>query len=75
MNRTAQDQSLRDHLTRLLVWHDAHADFEQVVANLPARSLGMMSEAGAGPRPNCGFNLRDSLQSARPFTNCTGVRR
>ena len=37
----AQDQSLRNHLTRLLDWHDAHADFDQVVANLPAHMQGV----------------------------------
>lgn len=41
MNGIAQDQSLRDHLTRLLDWHDAHADFDQVVSNLPAHMQGV----------------------------------
>jgi hypothetical protein len=36
-----QDQSLRNHLTRLLDWHDAHADFDQVVANVPADMQGV----------------------------------
>ena len=29
------DDALRDHLVRLLGWHDAHADFEAAVAGLP----------------------------------------
>jgi hypothetical protein len=36
-----QDQSLRDHLRRLLDWGDAHADFDRVVAGVPAQVQGV----------------------------------
>lgn len=39
-----QDQSLRRHLTRLLDWHDAHADFDRVVEDVPARAQGVRPE-------------------------------
>jgi hypothetical protein len=44
VNGTAQDQSLRNHLMRLLDWGDAHADFERVVAHLPAHTQGVRPE-------------------------------
>lgn len=40
----AHERLLRDHLVRLLVWHDAHADFDQVVADVPARLQGVRPE-------------------------------
>lgn len=39
-----QDQSLRHHITRLLGWHDAHADFDSVAANTPAQMRGVRPE-------------------------------
>ena len=39
-----QDQSLRDHLKRLLDWPDAHADFDRIVTGLPARVQGVRPE-------------------------------
>lgn len=39
-----QDQSLRDHLKRLLDWGDAHADFDRVVAGVPAQAQGVRPE-------------------------------
>jgi DinB superfamily len=32
---------LREHLTRLLTWHGAHADFESAVADMPASLRGV----------------------------------
>lgn len=39
-----QDQSLRDHLRQLLDWGDAHADFDRVVADVPAQVQGVRPE-------------------------------
>lgn len=39
-----EDQSLREHLKRLLDWGDAHADFERVVSGVPARAQGVRPE-------------------------------
>jgi DinB family protein len=33
--------TLRQHLTRLLTWQDAHADFESAVADMPASLRGV----------------------------------
>lgn len=38
------DQSLRDHLARLLDWEDAHASFDAVVHALPPRLRGLQPE-------------------------------
>ena len=40
----AQEQSLRDHLKRLLDWDDAHAGFDRVVAGVPAEMWGVRPE-------------------------------
>lgn len=45
MNKVTQDQPLRDHLKRLLDWGDAHADFDRVVAGLPAQMRGVRPAA------------------------------
>jgi DinB superfamily len=34
------DKALRDHLARALGWHDAHADFDQAVGDLPPEARG-----------------------------------
>jgi DinB superfamily len=39
-----QDQLIRRHLTQLLDWHDAHADFDSVVADVPAEVRGVRPE-------------------------------
>lgn len=39
-----RDQALRDHLTRLLEWRDAHTDFESAVAGLPPALRGRKPE-------------------------------
>jgi phosphate starvation-inducible protein PhoH len=39
MNRT--EQALREHLTRLLGWSDAHVDFDAAVADLPVELRGV----------------------------------
>lgn len=39
-----RDQALRDHLTRLLEWRDAHTDFESAVAGLPLALRGRKPE-------------------------------
>lgn len=44
VHRMAAEKSLRAHLTRLLEWHDAHADFDQVVAGVPAQMQGVRPE-------------------------------
>ncbi len=36
-----QDQALRRHLTQLLDWHDAHVDFDAVVADIPVEMQGV----------------------------------
>lgn len=36
--------ALRDHLARVLDWHDAHATFEQAVADVPPRLRGARPE-------------------------------
>lgn len=39
-----EDQRLRRHLARLLDWHDAHADFDRVVADVPFPVRGVRPE-------------------------------
>src|SRR5437764_10257146 len=34
-------QSLRDHLRKLLDWHDAHADFDAAVKGMPPHLAGV----------------------------------
>jgi hypothetical protein len=36
----SQDQSLRDHLSRLLDWRDAHAEFDAAVEGIPPSHRG-----------------------------------
>jgi len=36
-----QDGALREQLAKVLDWHDAHADFDQAVAEIPAGSRGV----------------------------------
>jgi hypothetical protein len=38
----AADKQLREQLSKLLDWHDAHADFDKAVADLPAEVRGMV---------------------------------
>jgi hypothetical protein len=45
-----KDGALREHLTTLLNWHDAHADFDTAVADLPAAARGR-TPAGAPYSP------------------------
>ena len=35
------NEDIREHLVRLLDWHDAHVSFDQVVDEIPARVRGM----------------------------------
>jgi DinB superfamily len=39
-----EDQQIRRHLTQLLDWHDAHADFDAAVADVPAELQGVRPE-------------------------------
>ncbi len=34
------DQAIREHVVKLLTWHDAHADFDAAVADLPREARG-----------------------------------
>jgi uncharacterized damage-inducible protein DinB len=43
-------EALRDHLSRLLGWHDAHVDFDAAVADLPETARGR-TPAGAPHSP------------------------
>jgi hypothetical protein len=36
-----EDGALRDQLAKVIVWHDAHADFDQAVADIPAGKRGV----------------------------------
>ncbi|MGE5245181.1 MAG: DinB family protein [Betaproteobacteria bacterium] len=38
--RLVSEDTLREHLVRLLEWHDAHADFDGAVADLPSEARG-----------------------------------
>ncbi len=43
---TKNDQALRQHVVKLLDWHDAHVDFDTVLAHWPAE-LRAAKPAGA----------------------------
>ena len=55
------DQHLREHLTKLLDWRDAHADFDAAVADLPPDLRGQVP-AGLPYSP---WQLLEHLRTAQ----------
>ena len=58
---TKNDQALRQHLCKLLDWHDAHIGFHQVIAHWPAE-LRAAKPAGA---PHSAWQLLEHLRIAQ----------
>ena len=56
-----EDQQLRRHLTQLLDWHDAHADFDAAVADVPAEAQGMRPD----PLPYSLWQLLEHMRLAQ----------